>query len=531
MHLDTLPDTAIFLNDVIRLDLTTLIETRLIIQANSGGGKTWAIRRLLEQSHGKVQHIIIDVEGSLRTLRERYEYLLLGSETDQVDYPISPANAAQLSIEILKMRTSVILDLYEFLPSVRQQIVRIILEALINAPKDLWHDCLVIIDEAHIFCPERGSSEAKPAVEALCSRGRTRGFCAVLATQRISKLGKDALGECNNKMLGRASLDIDMKRSNAELEFPAQSQVLKKLAPGEFYVFGPAISPEVQKIRVGQVLTTHPKAGSRRQMSSPPAPASLHAVLASLKALPKISSELTEENTQREERPEQKAHDRRQHRQSRAQSSSSVPHTQAGRQEAVLLAEKDAEIQRLRQQIETLSQITVTLDGKTLPVTALPSVLHLDALQIEQATIEVKQAVAPIPAQLGTGAPAGSRQTVSVTLDELEQRRYDQFKAGLKQLTNGSNRADLAWRILRILTQTQVEMARADVVLALQETDRWIRDSKVETLLVNKRLLSVTRRGNQHAIYYRSLLQERLKALLPARSASELNQLITALFS
>lgn len=56
---DTLPDTAIFLNDVVSLDLTTLIETRLIIQANSGGGKTWAIRRLLEQSHGKVQHIII----------------------------------------------------------------------------------------------------------------------------------------------------------------------------------------------------------------------------------------------------------------------------------------------------------------------------------------------------------------------------------------------------------------------------------------------------------------------------------------
>ena len=41
---DTLSDTSIFLNDEISLDLTTLIETRLIIQANSGGGKTWAIR-------------------------------------------------------------------------------------------------------------------------------------------------------------------------------------------------------------------------------------------------------------------------------------------------------------------------------------------------------------------------------------------------------------------------------------------------------------------------------------------------------
>src|SRR5689334_16314253 len=31
------------------------LDTRLLIQANSGGGKSWLIRRLLEQSHGKVQ--------------------------------------------------------------------------------------------------------------------------------------------------------------------------------------------------------------------------------------------------------------------------------------------------------------------------------------------------------------------------------------------------------------------------------------------------------------------------------------------
>src|SRR5436305_3548501 len=170
----------IALNDTVTLDLTTLIETRLIVQANSGGGKTWAIRRLLEQSHGLVQHIVIDVEGSLRTLREHYEYLLLGSETDEVDYPIMPVNIAEIVTLLLSMRTSVILDLYEFLPSVRQKLVRLFLEALINAPKHLWHDCLVVIDEAHIFCPERGSPEAKQAVEALCSRVRARGFCAIL---------------------------------------------------------------------------------------------------------------------------------------------------------------------------------------------------------------------------------------------------------------------------------------------------------------------------------------------------------------
>ncbi len=80
--METVPAITIALNDDIALDLATLIETRLLVQANSGGGKSFALRRLLEQSHGKVQHLVIDVEGTFRTLRERYEYLLLGAEGD-----------------------------------------------------------------------------------------------------------------------------------------------------------------------------------------------------------------------------------------------------------------------------------------------------------------------------------------------------------------------------------------------------------------------------------------------------------------
>jgi len=69
---EALPAVSIALGDGVALDLTTLIETRLLVQANSGGGKSFALRRLLEQSHGKVQHLVIDMEVTFRTLRERY---------------------------------------------------------------------------------------------------------------------------------------------------------------------------------------------------------------------------------------------------------------------------------------------------------------------------------------------------------------------------------------------------------------------------------------------------------------------------
>jgi hypothetical protein len=184
-----------------------------------------------------------------------------------------------------------------------------------------------------------------------------------------------------------------MKRCNAELEFPSSSQVLKRLAPGEFYVFGPAISQEVQRIAIGVVQTTHPKAGSRRQVSSPPAPASLSLVLEALRALPQPAGEDEDDNSM--ERADEHGTSRKPSRGkqiSPVDSGNQILVQSFPPQIAALLAEKDAEIQRLRRLLEQLSTITVSFDGAVLPVTELPSVLHLDELnaQIQTATIAVQ---------------------------------------------------------------------------------------------------------------------------------------------
>lgn len=250
------------LNNKNEIDIAKLVDSRLLIQANSGGGKSWCIRRLLEQSHGKVQQIVIDLEGEFSTLREHYDYILAGKGGDT---PADPRSAGLLAKKLLELGVSAIIDLYELQHQERKRFVRLFLESMVNAPKELWHPVLVVIDEAHIFAPEKGQSEAMDAVIDLATRGRKRGYCAVLATQRLSKLHKDAAAECNNKMIGRTGLDIDMKRAGEELGFTSKEQIrsLRMLEPGEFYVFGPAISNTVEKIKIGSVKTTHPKAGSR----------------------------------------------------------------------------------------------------------------------------------------------------------------------------------------------------------------------------------------------------------------------------
>ena len=254
----------------VLIDLDRLIESRLLLQANSGGGKSWALRRILEETHGAVQQIVIDVEDEFHTLREKFDYVLAGRHGG--DCPADTKSAPLLARRLLELGVSAIIGIYELRARDRVLFVRRFLDSLVNAPRELWHPVLVVVDEAHIFCPQNGSAESASAVIDLMTRGRKRGFCGVLATQRISKLHKDAAAEANNKLIGRSALDVDMRRASDELGFATKNDQrrLRTLRPGHFFAFGPAISDFVIEVAVGGVQTTHPKAGQRAAPPSPP---------------------------------------------------------------------------------------------------------------------------------------------------------------------------------------------------------------------------------------------------------------------
>lgn len=277
--------SQITLGENFSVDLSTLVVSKLLIAANSGGGKSWALRKLLEETHGKIQQVVIDLEGEYYTLRDSFDdYLLIGKGGDM---PANLRSASLLATKLLELQASAILDLSELKFHERKQFVRLFLESVMEAPPELYHPCMFVIDEAHHFAPQTGENEALASVIDLMTRGRKRDFCGVLATQRISKLHKDAIAECNNKMFGRTSQDIDMKRTADELGFTTRQDVfsLRQLQPGEFFAFGTAIGGTIEKVKVGMVKTQHQRRGAK--VSSPAAPKSaIKAILEKLKDLP-----------------------------------------------------------------------------------------------------------------------------------------------------------------------------------------------------------------------------------------------------
>jgi DNA helicase HerA-like ATPase len=60
-----------------------------------------------------------------------------------------------------------VVDLYELKLTERRRFVKLFLESLIRLPRNIWRPTLVILDEAHLYCPERGSGKAESTEAAI----------------------------------------------------------------------------------------------------------------------------------------------------------------------------------------------------------------------------------------------------------------------------------------------------------------------------------------------------------------------------
>lgn len=268
------------------INLEDLLQSRLLIQANSGGGKSVLARTIVEACVNQVPFIMMDIEGEYYTLKELYgDVLVIGGQ--HADIPISLKSAKLLPKEIIANQISVVLDLSDLQMSDRILYAKYFIESLMELGREYWKNYLIFIEEAHKLCGEQDKQASAAAVKDLMSRGRKRGFCGVLITQRISKLHKDAAAECNNKFIGRTYLDIDLKRAYNELGFTTREEMLaiRDLKPGNFFAFGTSIKPhQVHSVTVNMPKTKIPKAGVNMEIKPKAPTAKIKALLEKLSA-------------------------------------------------------------------------------------------------------------------------------------------------------------------------------------------------------------------------------------------------------
>ena len=240
-----------------RMDLEELLATRLLVQGNSGSGKSHLLRRLLEQSARWVQQCVIDPEGDFVTLSERYGHLV-------VDAARTENELTRIAARVRQHRVSVVLNLEGLDVEQQMRAAAAFLGGMFDADRDYWYPVLVVVDEAQLFAPAAAgevSDEARKlslgAMTNLMCRGRKRGLAGVIATQRLAKLAKNVAAEASNFLMGRTFLDIDMARAADLLGMDRrQAEQFRDLERGHFVALGPAISRRPLPVTIGPVETS-----------------------------------------------------------------------------------------------------------------------------------------------------------------------------------------------------------------------------------------------------------------------------------
>jgi uncharacterized protein len=254
------------------LDLEELLATRLLVQGNSGSGKSHLLRRLLEQSAPWVQQAVIDPEGDFVTLAERFGHLVIDAESQT-------EQGLQLAGERAREhRVSTVLNLEGLDAEGQMRHAAAFLSGLFEVPRDHWYPMLVVVDEAQLFAPAVAgevSDEARKlslgAMTNLMCRGRKRGLAGVIATQRLAKLAKNVAAEASNFLMGRTFLDIDMARAADLLGMERrQAEAFRDLERGHFIALGPALSRRPLSLRIA-ATETEARSQSPRLMPMPSA--------------------------------------------------------------------------------------------------------------------------------------------------------------------------------------------------------------------------------------------------------------------
>ncbi|MFX0031625.1 MAG: ATP-binding protein [Promethearchaeota archaeon] len=105
---------------------------------------------------------------------------------------------------------------------------------------------LLIVEEAHQFCPEAANSKAltKSIIETIAREGRKFMACLCLISQRPKRLSTTALSQSNSKMILNITNPYDLKHlmDSSEVITKEYANMISSLGVGEMLLMGNAVN-------------------------------------------------------------------------------------------------------------------------------------------------------------------------------------------------------------------------------------------------------------------------------------------------
>jgi hypothetical protein len=476
------------------LQTQTLIGTSVAVLGITGSGKTNTAAVLIEEllSHG-LPLTIVDIEGEYWGLKEKFEILVAG-RSEHAELAVGIENAAKLAEISLKRGISVILDLSDFTQDEAQRF-------LIEYFKSVWltsastrQPYQIVLEEAHEFVPQGTSTPLKEILTRIALRGRKRGLGIIMMSQRSAKVEKDVLTQSSLLFLHKVVHPIDLRVYKDLIPLPTAQveDMVRRLQPGQAVVVR---NHQATVVHLRLRYTFH--AGSTPTFTRTAQPKLKKLDAAILKELRASTVSTDHAKTGIEDEKAKLA--------------------QKVKELEEALAQKDVEIQKLQNQVDLLSKLTVSIEGLANP----PQLTDTQTLKVDQAV--VGQVITNGKHTLGGGnstsvpaphapEPAPAQKSISLTL--AEQRKLDSLRQRIKKLPK------LQRSILRLLYEhegTAMTIPMMATWLSLQEST--IRNHPPYDLM---RMKLVTRTRDRHGYRYASSAHAYFRAEFPHADADAL---------
>lgn len=217
-----------------------------VIMADPRKGKSYTAAKVCEElCRQGLPFIILDPEGEYYSLREKFTVLVVGvGKEENCDISVGDEHAEILVRQFLSSRIPVILDLSA--PDVDEEVIHGFLaefmDSLIMLEASERLPCLVVIDEADEYIPERGHKPRSidySAFSKLVKKGGKRGIGTIIISHRPTWVAKDLLAKCQNWILMSQTYKDDLVRIEDLTRIPLKTLMgLKERRVGEALMYG-----------------------------------------------------------------------------------------------------------------------------------------------------------------------------------------------------------------------------------------------------------------------------------------------------
>lgn len=214
------------------LSLTTLRENKgalglltLCLEKTKEAGGDYDISDVMTHIEENDNPVALQLRKELETIASMNIFAEHGTRTDQL------ANPGKTTIVNFKGAT----------PEVQGLFVRRLLTALFEMRKrGKVPPLLVVLEEAHNFCPQQGSTDASRIIRTIAAEGRKFGMGLLVITQRAAKVDKNVLSQCNTQFILKLTNGNDLKAVASSVEgiTPEMLEEVPRLSTGVAIVTG-----------------------------------------------------------------------------------------------------------------------------------------------------------------------------------------------------------------------------------------------------------------------------------------------------